>query len=111
MQIMPTAFAWLKDDYGPDAWEWAVCDEYRRHALFGVAYALQHAEVPFDIAHVTISVATIQAHPAQSSGEDVAYAAAFAFWQACEVEPSIRPRLEGRHIIFPQDNSIQDSPL
>ncbi len=109
VQILPTAFAWLKEVYGPDAWEWAICDEYRRSALFGVAYALQHAKIPFDIAHVTISVVTIHASPADTSGDDVAYATAFAVWQACEVEPSVRPRLEGRHIIFPQDDVVQGS--
>lgn len=104
VQILPTAFAWLKDVYGPDAWEWPVCDEYRRSALFGVAYALQHAEFPFDIACVTISVVTIHASPADTSGNAVAYATAFALWQACGVEPRVQPRLEGRRIIFLQDD-------
>ncbi|MFT6142718.1 MAG: hypothetical protein ACJAZO_005186 [Myxococcota bacterium] len=31
--IGPLAVTWLKDMYGPDAWEWIVCDAYGKKAM------------------------------------------------------------------------------
>jgi hypothetical protein len=34
--ISPAVFAWLRDDYGPDAYEWAVCVKYREEGHFSI---------------------------------------------------------------------------
>jgi hypothetical protein len=40
IEISPQAFAWLKDVYGSDAWEWAQCDEFRAAAKRGAEFAI-----------------------------------------------------------------------
>ncbi len=96
VRIADDAFAWLKDDYGPDAWEWSVCDDYRRGARDGVAFALEHCEPRIEGAVV---VTEIRAHPAHSSSESVACAAAYATWKALGVAPTRYPTLEGEPIV------------
>ena len=78
-------FAWLKDVYGPDAWEWAVCDEYRKAAIEGAHVALDHASPAVEAAVV---IERIRAAPADSSAETIAYAAAQATWRALDVRPT-----------------------
>ena len=48
LRISPLAFDWLKEVYGPGAWEWAQCAAFRGGALRGVAYALQHTTSGID---------------------------------------------------------------
>ena len=100
LRISPLVFDWLKDAYGPDAWEWAVCDEYRGGAVRGVAYALQHTRTAVNW-HLAIEVARIRARPPDTTAEDVAFATCFATWQACGLEPSTPPRLEAGMVVFP----------
>lgn len=90
--VAPDAFAWLKDEYGPDAWEWPVCDDYRDGATAGCQYALNHtSHGPIDGLRVVIS--RINAHPAHSTWDAVAYASCFALWDAIQDTGTDHPEL------------------
>lgn len=101
LQVASDAFAWLKDVYGPDAWEWSRGHDYRLGALRGVVYALAHAAEPIALAGLSLTVARIVARPPFTSEQDVAYAACFATWQACAVQPALEPRFEAGEPVFP----------
>ncbi len=100
--VSPIAFAWLKDVYGPDAWEWPVCDEYRAGALRGIAYAVQHTSSPLDHSSLVLTITHIGAHPAHTSAADVAYAACFATWAVCQAQSTDEPYLDDGQVIFPK---------
>jgi hypothetical protein len=100
LRISPLAFDWLREVYGPQASEWAVCDEFRGRAVRGVAYALQHTRTPVNW-QLTIEVVRIRARPPDTTADDVALATCFATWQACGLEPSMTPRLEDKVVVFP----------
>lgn len=91
-------FAWLKEDYGPDAWEWRCCDEYRAGALFGVRFALSHTVQP--TSGILANVVQIRAHPAHSDGDCVAFAACHATWQALGDPGVNHPRLSPDGVVF-----------
>ena len=91
-------FAWLKEDYGPDAWEWRCCDEYREGALFGVRFALSHLAQP--TSWILVNVDQIRAHPAHSDGNCVAFAACHATWRALGDPGVNHPRLEPGGVVF-----------
>jgi len=78
--VSPNAFEWLKEDYGPDAWEWPVCDEWRCGAVAGVDFALSHAAP--SASPILVTVLKIHAHPAHSDRGAVAFAACHATWKA-----------------------------
>lgn len=100
LRISPLVFDWLKELYGPNAWEWAVCDEFRGGAARGVAYALQHTRTTVNW-RLAIEVVRIRARPPDTTADDVALATCFATWQACGLEPAMTPRLEGGVVVFP----------
>lgn len=78
--VSPDVFVWLKDEYGPDAFEWPACDDYRAGAVFGVEYALAHLERA--ASRTTITVLRIRVSAADSTREDVVLAACHATWKA-----------------------------
>jgi hypothetical protein len=92
------AFAWLKEDYGPNAYEWSFCDEYREGALFGARYALAHLAQP--TSEVLVNILQIRAHPAHSDRDCVAFAACHATWQALGDLGLNHPRLESDRVVF-----------
>ncbi|CAN5583459.1 hypothetical protein BH09VER1_BH09VER1_40250 [soil metagenome] len=100
LEISASAFAWLKDVYGPDAWEWPVCDEYRKSAIRGVRYALAHSVPVVDPSRLAITVAVIHASPADTCPDSVALAACFATWNALGIRGSQEPRIVGGKIVF-----------
>jgi hypothetical protein len=100
VEIGSEVFAWLKDVYGADAWEWACCDGFRRAARAGAEYAIAHSTPPDDYASVLVTVTKIHAAPADTTDADVAYAACYATWDALQTTPTREPRFEGRNIIF-----------
>ena len=102
IRVAADAFAWLKEDYGPKAWEWPVCDGYRRAAIKGVEYALAHTSSAIETANLDITIGRIHASPADTSDLSVALAACNATWEALRLTPSVLPRFEGREIVFPE---------
>jgi hypothetical protein len=88
--LADSVFAWLKDAYGPHAWEWSVCESYRRAAMEGVELALQSA------AHeASICIACIHAIPADTNFECVVFAAAHATFQAIGTHSTLRLKIYG----------------
>lgn len=106
IEIGSEVFAWLKDDYGPDAWGWACCDGYRRAAIAGAEYAIAHSVSPADNASVLITVTKIHAAPADTSDAAVAYAAYYATWSALDTKPTNEPHIDGRNIIFDKGHIV-----
>ena len=97
IRVSPAAFAWLKDVYGPDAFEWAECEAYRAAAISGAEFALRHIAGRDSIPEARVVIDRIDAAPADTIPNDVAYAAVFAVWQALGVEGSQFPVLTGKH--------------
>lgn len=102
LQVASDAFVWLKDVYGAQAWEWSRGQGYRLGALRGVVYALAHAAEPITLAGLSLTVTRIVARPPFTSEQDVAYAACFATWQACAVQPALEPFFEAGEPVFPE---------
>lgn len=90
IDIAPSCFAWLKDVYGPDAWEWPVCDDYREAARRGIHYALtnRHSMQP-----LSVTVTHIYARLVDTSCDDIAYAACMACWNAIGEYHSAHPQV------------------
>lgn len=91
------AFAWLKDVYGPHAWEWPECEAYRAAAISGVGFALRHIAGRDGIPEARVVIDRIHAAAVDTMPDDVAYAAVFAVWRALGVEGSLLPSLPGKH--------------
>lgn len=72
IRISNEAFAWLKDAYGPNAWEWPVCEDFRRAATAGAAYALRHISSQCNRSTVSVLIERIHAAPADTIPSDVA---------------------------------------
>jgi hypothetical protein len=96
VQVSPSVFAWLKDVYGPHAWEWSVCDAYRAAAVSGATFALQHIAGRDDIPEARVVIDRIHAAPADTSPDDVVYATVLAVWKALGVDGSTQPVLPGK---------------
>ncbi|MBN1311121.1 MAG: hypothetical protein JXB30_06850 [Anaerolineae bacterium] len=107
IRISPDAFAWLKDVYGPDAWEWPVCDEYRAGAIAGCKHALRHTSKG-QVGGINVMVTKIDAHPAHSSWDSVAYASCFAVWNALGDKGTEHPKFVSRRI---ENLERPDSPI
>ncbi|ABW26027.1 hypothetical protein [Acaryochloris marina] len=101
VQVAKGAFAWLKDDYGPDAWEWAICDDYRQGAIQGVQYALDNVGKGMAFQKVGILITTIKSHPAHGTVYSVAFAACMATWTLLEVDGISHPYFQGEKLVFP----------
>lgn len=94
-------FAWLKDVYGPDAWEWAICDEFREGAVFGVRWAIEHVRDDGEGKLTRTVIERIHAMPADTNRDTVAYAACHATWAALDLCGSIQPSIDAGKISFP----------
>lgn len=90
--VADSVFAWLKDEYGPEAWEWRDCDDMREGARAGAAYALQNRVAQGPLAQVV--VAEIHASPVDTSKADVAFATCFAVWNALSDHGEAQPTLD-----------------
>ena len=101
VQVAKSAFTWLKDDYGPDAWEWAICDDYRQGAIQGVQYALDNVGKGIAFHKFGILITLIKSHPAHGTGHSVAFAACMATWKLLEVDGISHPYFQGGQLIFP----------
>ncbi|PHQ31850.1 hypothetical protein [Rhodopirellula bahusiensis] len=97
VQISPNVFAWLKDDYGPDAWEWPICDDCRAAAERGAKLALSSSE--HDPTLVTILM--IRGHHFHTSTDAVAFAATYATIESLGVTGNNLPQIDGDSIRFP----------
>ena len=101
VELSGDELAWLKDTYGPNAFEWGCCAEFREGALRGVRYALDRAAGVERLDRVLIWVGMIHATVADTTGDDVAYAACYATWEALGVGGEVGPEFVGREVIFP----------
>ncbi len=88
--VSPEAFGWLKELYGPNAWEWSVCDDYRDAAIAGCRYAIANRKNE-DSTPLDIRISKIKGHPAHTTWEAVAFAACFAVWNALADEGRNKP--------------------
>jgi hypothetical protein len=101
VELSGDELAWLKDTYGPDAFEWRCCAEFREGSLRGVRYALDRAAGVERLDQVLIRVGMIDARVADTTGDDVAYAACYATWDALGVGGADGPEFVGREVVFP----------
>ena len=99
VDLSPTVFAWLKDVYGPDAWEWRDCDTFRDGARFGAEYAL-HNRRANNRTEWRVVITKIHASPADTSWDSVAIASCFAVWKAIGDEGTNAPYWEDRKVVF-----------
>lgn len=96
-------FAWLKDVYGPDAWEWPICGEFREGAVFGVRWAIEHMKDDGAGKFARTIIERIHAMPADTNRDTVAYAACHATWAALGGRGSVNPSIEEGKVYFPTD--------
>jgi hypothetical protein len=90
--IADTAFAWLKQVYGPDAWEWRDCDDMRDGARTGATFALLNRATVG--ASQDVVVTEIHASPVDTTRADVALAACHAVWIALNDPGRVQPALD-----------------
>ncbi len=100
VEMSEDVFAWLKDEYGKDAWEWPVCDDYREAALRGARHALANIGQQCK-SSIRCEVSIIRAHPAHSTEDAVAYASCHATWKAIGVPGINQPYWDARVVRFP----------
>jgi hypothetical protein len=91
VEVRASAFEWLKEAYGPDAWEWAICDDWRTSAVSGCEDALNNVKGQGTNSPVRVVVTRIHAHPAHSCPQDVRLAACGAVWKALGVDGAQLP--------------------
>lgn len=94
-------FDWLKSAYGPDAYEWTVCDSFRSGAIFGIQYAFLNSFPTPHIHLAQVMVVEIDAHAAHSTELSVAYASFYATLQLLNIASTKEPVISGRTILFP----------
>ena len=100
VEVGRDVFAWLKEDYGPDAWEWTACDDFRAAAVRGARFAITHTQQPIDPSAIAVVITQIHAAPADTCPDSVAFATCHATWQALGIAGSNEPRLNGSEIVF-----------
>lgn len=94
------AFAWRLGVYGPDARYGGAFDaEWADAARQGAEYAL--ACLPAITPPVRVTVTTAKDAPADTTFNDMKYAAAQAVWSALDVRPSHEPTLRDGEWHFP----------
>jgi len=96
--VSETAFAWLKDVYGPDAWEWSICDAYRSAARLAAKFAITHLAQTNGPFHVSVDV--IRARPADTMPDSVALAVCKAIWAALDDPGTVQVHIEESAILF-----------
>jgi hypothetical protein len=100
VELSGDELAWLKDTYGPDAFEWDCCAEFREGALRGARYAIDHAAGVERLDKVLMRVSMIHARLADTTGDDVAYATCYATWDALGVVGENHPEFVGGEVVF-----------
>jgi hypothetical protein len=98
IEVAPGAFDWLKEVYGPNAWEWPVCDDFRASAVGAAEFALAHLVTPRPSVRVRIEL--IRAAPADTTPDCVAFATCHAVWNALQDTGTAPIRIEGGQILF-----------
>ena len=97
ISVSPAVFAWLKDVYGPDAWEWATCDAYRDGAVSGAVFALGHVSGEYRQMDTSVIIDRIHALLVDTTPSAVRYATCMAVWKALGVEGTELPDLIAKH--------------
>jgi hypothetical protein len=93
-------FAWLKDVYGPAAWEWPICDELRQGALDGVRWALDHCSPAVDPRAVAVTIETIRATVVDSTRDSIFYASCHALWSSLRVQGAPEPAYRNGKLVM-----------
>lgn len=101
VEVSEHEFEWLEEAYGPAGWEGRHAEDFRRGALWGAEYALNHRPVRSEPHFVRATILTIRATTVDTTENTVAFATCFAIWDALGVEGREIPFIEGRRIIFP----------
>lgn len=78
--LSPQVFEWLKQEYGPSAWEWPTCDAWRSSAVGGVEFAL--SRVGTSASPFMVTILKIVGHPVHTDAGAVAFATSHATWKA-----------------------------
>jgi hypothetical protein len=86
VELSPSLFAWLKDEYGPNAWEWPACEDFRKAAIAGAEFALRQMVGHEGMPAARVVVNEIRATLADTAADDVARATMCAVWQALGVD-------------------------
>ena len=103
IELSDDALAWLKDSYGPDAFGWECCAEFRDGALRGAKYALANGAGVARLDRVLVCIDMIYARVADNAGDDLAYAACYATWNALGVVGENHPEFVGLEVVFPNE--------
>jgi hypothetical protein len=100
VELSGDELAWLKDTYGPDAFEWDCCEEFREGALRGAKYTLEHAAGVAHLDKVLLRIGMIHGGLGHTGGDDVPYAACYATWDALGVVGENHPEFVGSEVVF-----------
>jgi len=73
-------FAWVKEEYGPNAFAYRDSDDFRGAAKLGAEHALRNLRSPSPL--LQVRVVEIHVNTVDSTRSAVAYAACFAVWNA-----------------------------
>jgi hypothetical protein len=95
VQVSPGACTWLAEQYGPGA-ATAVPPDFKAAAESGVMLALAQVTEPF-----AVTVTTIVFAPADTTPDDVKFAAAHAVWRAIGHAPASPPFIDADGVHFP----------
>ena len=82
-------FLWLKNEYGPNAWEWNCCVDYRHSCMAGCNLALNEISPMKFI----VIVNEIKVSPCDSSFNDVKHASCLAVYDYLKIESRNLPGL------------------
>jgi hypothetical protein len=99
VQVSPDACTWLTGPYGPDAWT-SVPPDFKAAAESGAMLALAHVSEP-----LAVTVTTIEFTPADTTPDDVKFAAAHAVWQAIGHAPPSHACIDADGVHFPPPTS------
>jgi hypothetical protein len=101
--------AWLKDTYGPEAFGWDCCAEFREGALRGAKYALANSAGVDSLDKVLLRIIMIHGGLAHTRADDVAYATSYATWDALGVVGENHPDFAGSEIVFPNEGRTEQA--
>ena len=109
VELSGDELAWLKDTYGPEAFEWGCCAEFREGALRGAKYALDHAAGVERLDKVLLRICMIHGGVGHTGGDDVAYAACYATRDALGVVGENHPEFAGSEVVFPNEGRTEQA--
>jgi hypothetical protein len=98
VKISDAVFSWLKELYGPNAWEWSPCDDWRKAAARGAEEALA---LSGNADMVGIVIQKIHGILVDTTAPAVAHAACYATLKALGSEVDFQPRIENNRLVFP----------